>query len=51
VNLSLLRLRWRKVHAPGPHVRVPLWVPAFGLITCVAMMAAALLDRASVPAR
>jgi amino acid transporter len=43
VNLSLLRLRHRKVHAAHPHVRVPLWVPAAGLITCLAMMAAALL--------
>jgi amino acid transporter len=43
VNLSLLRLRHRKIHTDGPHVRVPLWVPAAGLIICVAMMAAALL--------
>ena len=41
VNLSLLRLRQRRVHSPGPHVRVPLWVPAVGLATCVAMMMAA----------
>ena len=43
VNLSLLRLRHRKHHTDGPHVRVPLWVPAAGLATCLAMMAAALL--------
>ena len=43
VNLSLLRLRWRQVHSPAPHARVPLWVPAAGFATCVAMMAAALL--------
>lgn len=43
VNLSLLRLRHRKVHSPGPHARVPVWVPAAGLATCLAMMAAALL--------
>jgi APA family basic amino acid/polyamine antiporter len=43
VNLSLLRLRHRKVHTPGPHVRVPVWVPAAGLATCLAMMAAAVL--------
>ena len=43
VNLSLLRLRQRGVHAPGPHVRVPLWVPAAGLAACLAMIASALL--------
>ena len=45
VNLSLLRLRLYprdgKLHTDGPHVRVPLWVPAAGLATCFAMMAAA----------
>jgi basic amino acid/polyamine antiporter, APA family len=41
VNLSLLRLRHRKIHTDGPHVRVPLWVPAAGLVSCLAMMAAA----------
>ena len=35
VNLSLLRLRHRKIHTPGPHVRVPLWVPAAGLASCL----------------
>ena len=43
VNLSLLRLRHRRVHAPGPHVRVPTWVPAAGLVTCLAMIVSALL--------
>jgi basic amino acid/polyamine antiporter, APA family len=43
VNLSLLRLRRAKFHTHGPHVRVPLWVPAAGLATCLAMMAAAML--------
>jgi len=43
VNLSLLRLRYRKIHTSAPHVRVPLWVPAAGLATCLAMMAAAVL--------
>jgi APA family basic amino acid/polyamine antiporter len=43
VNLSLLRLRHRKVHVPGPHVRVPLWVPAAGFVICLAMMTAAML--------
>lgn len=43
VNLSLLLLRARHVAAPGPHVRVPLWIPVVGLVTCLAMMAAAVL--------
>jgi amino acid transporter len=43
VNLSLLRLRHRKVQTHGPHVHVPLWVPAVGLLSCLAMMAAAVL--------
>jgi APA family basic amino acid/polyamine antiporter len=43
VNLSLLRLRHGRVHTHGPHVRVPLWVPAAGLAVCFAMMAAAVL--------
>ena len=42
VNLALLRLRHRRIHTDGPHVRVPLWVPAAGLVTCLAMMAAAI---------
>jgi hypothetical protein len=44
VNLSLLRLRHRKIDTHGPHVRVPLWVPATGFAVCLAMMAAAVLD-------
>jgi APA family basic amino acid/polyamine antiporter len=43
VNLALLRLRHRRVHTHGPHVRVPVWVPAAGLATCVAMIVTALL--------
>jgi amino acid transporter len=43
VNLSLLRLRHRRVRAPRPHVSVPVWVPAAGLATCLLMIAAALL--------
>ena len=42
VNLALLRLRHRRIYTDGPHVRVPLWVPAAGLVTCLAMMAAAI---------
>ena len=41
VNLALLRLRHRKIHTDGPHIRVPLWVPAAGFVSCLAMMAAA----------
>jgi amino acid transporter len=41
VNLSLLHLRRQKVHTHGPHVRMPIWVPAAGLATCCAMMATA----------
>ena len=43
VNLSLLRLRHRRVRSPGPHVSVPVWVPAAGLVTCLAMIASAAL--------
>lgn len=42
VNLSLLWLRHRRIHTHEPHVRVPAWVPAAGLVTCIAMMAAAI---------
>jgi amino acid transporter len=42
VNLALLRLRHRRVRSNGPHVSVPVWVPAAGLATCLAMIAAAL---------
>lgn len=41
VNLALLRLRYRGVPANIPHVTVPIWIPAIGLMTCIAMMAAA----------
>jgi basic amino acid/polyamine antiporter, APA family len=43
VNASLLWLRHRRVHSPGPHVRVPVWVPAAGLATCLAMIASAFI--------
>ena len=42
VNLALLRLRHRCVQSHGPHVRVPILVPAAGFTTCVAMIASAL---------
>jgi amino acid transporter len=40
VNASLLRLRRRGYRTDGSHLRIPLWVPAFGLIACVAMIGA-----------
>jgi amino acid transporter len=43
VNLSLLRLRHRRLRTPRPHVSVPPWVPAAGLATCLLMIASALL--------
>ena len=43
VNLALLRLHHRRVHSHGPHVRIPMWVPAAGFITCLAMICAAIL--------
>ncbi|MGE0285471.1 MAG: APC family permease [Bradyrhizobium sp.] len=43
VNLSLLRIRMKRIHSAAPHVRVPIWVPAMGILTCVAMFAVALL--------
>jgi APA family basic amino acid/polyamine antiporter len=44
VNASLLWLRLKRVQSTVPHVRVPLWVPTAGLITCIAMITAALLN-------
>lgn len=44
VNASLLWLRLKRAQSKVPHVRVPVWVPAAGLITCMAMIAAALLN-------
>lgn len=43
VNLSLLRIRMKRIHSAAPHVRVPIWVPTMGILTCVAMFAVALL--------
>ena len=43
VNLALLQVRRRRTPAHGPHVTVPIWVPAAGLVTCLAMIAAGLL--------
>ena len=44
VNLALLRLRHRRVQSHGPHVTVPILVPAAGLTTCVVMVSAFLGD-------
>ena len=43
VNLALLRLRYRRVRSPGPHVSIPVWVPVAGFVTCAAMIASSLL--------
>ena len=43
VNLALLWLRYRGVGSLVPHVSIPVWVPATGLATCIAMIAQALL--------
>ena len=43
VNVSLLWLRHRRVSSSGPHVSVPVWVPAAGLATCLVMIASAFL--------
>jgi APA family basic amino acid/polyamine antiporter len=45
VNLSLLRLRHRRLHTPGPHVRVPIWIPVAGFVICLVMIATALITR------
>lgn len=42
VNLALLRLRYRGVRSNIPHVTVAIWMPAIGLVACIAMMAVAL---------
>jgi basic amino acid/polyamine antiporter, APA family len=43
INLALLWLRYRGVPSNIPHVSVPIWMPAAGLVTCVAMIAIGLL--------
>jgi basic amino acid/polyamine antiporter, APA family len=42
VNLALLWLRYRAVPSNTPHVRVPIWMPVAGFVTCVAMIAVGL---------
>lgn len=43
VNLALLKLRWDGKAPPPAAIRVPIWVPVLGLVTCLAMIAFALL--------
>jgi basic amino acid/polyamine antiporter, APA family len=44
VNLSLLKIRLGGAPHLPDHFVVPLWVPAAGLVTCLTMMASALLN-------
>jgi basic amino acid/polyamine antiporter, APA family len=39
VNLALLKLRWDGAPAAPGVIRIPVWVPVLGLITCLAMIA------------
>ncbi len=43
VNASLLLLKWRGEAAPEGVVRVPIWVPACGVLTCLGLIAAGFL--------
>lgn len=43
VNASLLKLRYRRALSPYPHVNVPIWMPALGVVACIAMIASSLL--------
>jgi len=43
VNLALLRVRHKGLQSPRPHVRVPILIPAAGFVTCLVMIASALL--------
>jgi amino acid transporter len=42
INLALLRLRYLQVPSNVPHLTVPVWVPALGLATCIAMITSSL---------
>ena len=44
VNMSLLRIRARHSRSDPAVVRVPLWIPSLGLVTCVLMIGAALFS-------
>lgn len=43
VNIALLRLRYRGALSSHPHVSVPVWVPALGVIACIAMITSSFL--------
>jgi APA family basic amino acid/polyamine antiporter len=43
VNLALLRLRLRGGQPDAPRLTGPVWAPAVGLATCLALIATALL--------
>lgn len=43
VNIALLRLRYRGVPLAESHVSVPVWVPALGVVACLAMIGSSLL--------
>lgn len=43
VNLSLLRIRARHPQSASAALRIPLWIPLLGLVTCALMIGAALL--------
>ena len=43
VNLSLIVLRRQATPAPAGRITVPIWIPAAGLLTCILMLASALL--------
>lgn len=43
VNIALLRLRYRGVPSDESRVSVPIWVPALGVVACLAMIGSSLL--------
>lgn len=43
VNLALLKLRWRGEGRRSGEIRIPLWVPAAGFVSCLAMIASGLV--------
>lgn len=43
VNLSLICIRYRRIRSYQQYVSIPVWVPVAGLVTCIMMIASALL--------
>ena len=43
VNVALLSVRYRREPSSAYHITVPVWMPVAGLVTCLAMIGAALL--------